>query len=439
MLEAGKKFAHFDIIRKLGEGGMGEVYLAEDSKLNRKVALKVVRSDAFDNAERQERFRREARTVASVSHPNVMGIFDIGTATEPESGRELDYIVTEYIEGESLLNYLRDNKPDVASIVRMAEKIASGVAAAHKVNIVHRDIKADNIIINDDGEPKILDFGLAKPVESVFEADTDDVTKSVDNKELTRAGRILGTVSYMSPEQSRGEKVDTRSDIFSFGVLLYRMAAGEFPFSGPTSVSTLAKILETRHESPRPKNENIPPELERIIDKCLQKDPNDRFQDTRDLVVDLRNLRRLYDSGTTETISGEFAKTTGASAKSPSRFGWKSFAITVIIVLSVLTVVLEWMDNSQTRPSSELRAQSNSLAIIGFENKTGDPELDWLETGLPEILLTDLAQSEAVTIISRERILDCFPGDKKSSHTFDECVDAAEGLGAVNLLSGAFY
>ncbi|UCG60322.1 MAG: serine/threonine protein kinase, partial [Candidatus Zixiibacteriota bacterium] len=313
MLQAGHEFGRFKIIQRLGEGGMGEVYLAEDSKLSRKLALKILSAEYFDNPERQDRFRREAKTAAAISHPNVMGIFDIDSASEPGSERDVTYIAMEYVEGERLSDYLIKHQPDISSVVRLAEKIASGLTAAHKMNIVHRDIKADNIIINEDGEPKILDFGLAKPVEPVFEGDTDDITKSVNQPELTKAGKILGTVSYMSPEQSRGEKVDTRSDIFSFGVLLYRMATGDFPFSGPTAVSTLAKILEARQESPRLKNENIPPELERIIDKCLRKDPNDRYQDTRDLVVDLRNLRRLYDSGASETISSELAAPVSAA------------------------------------------------------------------------------------------------------------------------------
>ncbi len=438
MLQAGQKFGHFEITRKLGEGGMGEVYLAQDTKLNRRVALKILSPEFFDNPERQERFQREAKTVASISHPSVMGIYDINSAVLPGTDRRINFIVMEYVEGESLSSYLLKVRPDMASMIRMSEKIASGLAAAHKVNVVHRDIKADNIVINEEGDPKILDFGLAKPVEPLFEGDTDDITKSVDKQELTRAGKILGTVSYMSPEQSRGEKVDTRSDIFSFGVLLYRMATGEFPFAGPTSVSTLAKILETKQESPRLKNENIPQELERIIEKCLQKDPNDRYQDTRDLVVDLRNLRRLYDSAAPETISSEYA---AQGVKDVSRFrpGWKSIVALFFAIAVVLIAVLEYLDTSGSARTQGVQAKTNSLAIIGFENKTGDAELDWLETGLPEILLTDLAQAEAITIISRERIIDCFSDDKKASHTFDECAEAAAGLGAVNLLSGAFY
>lgn len=436
MLNPGQKIAHFQVIRKLGEGGMGEVYLAEDQKLNRRVALKVLAGEAFDDPDRLDRFRREAKTAAQISHPNVMGIYDIDHFKDPQSGRELNYIVMEYIEGESLSAHLRSQEQEIGALIRIAEKIASGLAAAHRLNIVHRDIKADNIMIDPDGEPKILDFGLAKPVQALFDRDADDTTKTVDKEELTRAGKILGTVSYMSPEQARGEKIDTRSDIFSFGVLLYRMTTGDFPFSGPTSVSTLAKILEARHEPPRLRNANIHPELERMIDKCLRKDPNDRYQDTRDLVVDLRNLRRIYDSGVSDTVSVELPNSRGW--RSHLRVGWKQTVILLAAFVFIFIVISSYLDK---RPVStpNLQAKSNSLAIIGFENKTGDPSLDWLETGLPEILLTDLAQAEAITIISRERIIDCFPDQKRDNPTFDECVEAAGSLGAVNLLSGAFY
>jgi len=438
MLSPGQKIAHFRVTEKAGEGGMGQVYLAEDQKLNRRVALKVLVGEAFDDPDRLERFRREAKTAAQITHPNVMGIYDIDRAKDPESGRDLNYIVMEYVEGKSLSAYLRDRDHDIGSLIRVAEKIASGLAAAHRLNIVHRDIKADNIMVDSEGEPKILDFGLAKSVEAMFDQETDDSTRTVDKDDLTRAGKILGTVSYMSPEQARGEKIDTRSDIFSFGVLLYRMVTGDFPFSGSSSVSTLAKILEARHEPPRMKNANIHPELERIIDKCLRKEPGDRYQDTRDLVVDLRNLRRLYDSGASDSVSVELLGLAESKKPSPLRLGWKQGAILLAAFLVIFVAISSYLDNKSVRKPA-LQAKSNSLAIIGFENKTGDASLDWLETGLPEILLTDLAQAEAITIISQERILDCFPDGKQENHTFDECVDAASTLGAVNLLSGSFY
>ncbi len=413
---------------------MGSVYLAEDQKLGRKVALKVLLGEFFDNAERQERFKREATTAAQISHPNVMSIFDIGTDVDQATGRELNYIVMEFVEGQSLSEYMKEKQPDLGTMMRLAEKIAAGLAAAHKLHIVHRDIKADNIIVDSDGEPKILDFGLAKPTDALMEKSEGTATVS---QELTRAGKILGTVSYMSPEQARGETVDTRSDIFSFGILLYRMATGEMPFQGPSQVSTLAKILETRHEMPRVKNENIPPELERIIDKCLQKEPNDRYQDTRDLVLDLRNLRRQYDSGITESVTGEIPRMT--SRKGMFGSAWFRIASAAVLVLLVASLAYKMFGGERESASTKLNAEENSLAITGFENKTGDTVYNWMETGLPEILLTDLAQSKALHVISRERLLDYFSSGRNNVHSHEEFVKAAKSLGAVRLLSGSFY
>lgn len=451
MLKENQALAHFRIIRLLGEGGMGQVYLAEDQKLHRQVALKILTADYFGDAERRERFQREARTAAQISHGNVMAIYDIGNAVSPESNQPIEYIVMEYIKGKSLSDYLKGRPHDVSIALRLAEKIASGLAAAHKIKVVHRDIKAENILVNDEEQPKILDFGLAKPVDPVQFGDSHTGTKTV-SQELTKAGKILGTVTYMSPEQVKGEPLDTRSDVFSFGVLLYRMVTGEFPFAGQTQVSTLAKILETRHEPPRVKNSEVPSELERIIDKCLQKDPADRYQDTRDLVVDLRNLRRQFDSGVTDRLtSGEAQAIKNAANKQSGRSPWVNRLLIAALLVIVIGAVYAaftgfiggWISGgdreSSGSQSAGLRAAENSLAILGFENKTGDAQYDWLGTGLPEILLTDLAQTPSVSLISRDRILDNLGRGRDREFTHDEYIKAARNLGAARVLTGAFY
>ncbi|UCC45303.1 MAG: protein kinase [Candidatus Zixiibacteriota bacterium] len=438
MLETGQEFAHFQIIRKLGEGGMGTVYLAEDKKLSRQVALKTLSAEVFSDAERLDRFYREARTAARVSHPNVMAIHDIGSTTNSKTGLEQSYIVMEYVKGRPLSKYLGDEKPGMSRLLRLAEKTAAGLAAAHQMKIVHRDIKPDNILVDHDGNPKILDFGLAKPVDPVQMDDHADGPDTI-SEELTRAGKILGTVKYMSPEQVQGKPVDSRSDIFSFGILMYSMFTGSAPFAGQSQVSTMAKILEVRHDSPRALNVDMPPELERIIDKCLQKDPADRYQDTRDLVVDLRNLRRQSDSGVTGAISVVTDRFSGEHRAVRKRIIWPIVAVAVFMVAAALYVfgdLRSFMGSSQV---AETGANANTLAIIGFENKTEDPGLDWLETGLPEILLTDLSQSREIQLIPQQRIMDCFDVGKRANHTFAECSEAAQRLGAGRLLSGAFY
>ena len=433
MLKSGQNFAHFEILSKLGEGGMGAVFLARDTKLDRRVALKVLTGEMFDDESKLERFRREARTAAQISNAYVMSTYDIGTAKAEGSDQEINYIVLEYVEGRPLAEYIKEDRPTLQVLVRLGEKIASGLAAAHKLNIVHRDIKPDNILIDESGDPKILDFGLAKPLESIYSSDQPDSTQTV-SEELTKVGKIMGTVSYMSPEQVRGEKVDTRSDIFAFGILLYRMVTGDLPFAGPTQVETMAKILESSFEPPTAKNEAIPQELERIITKCLRKDPEERYQSSRDLVVDLRNVRRQFDSGITDTVT-QSGVTSAAPRRRPP---WKRVAIAVVLVCVYFAIFgLPGGDDSSSQRL--LQAKPNALAILGFENKTGDTDLDWLETGLPEILLTDLAQSQEVPIISQQRILDCFEADVKKSHTHDQCVKAAQSLGATRLLSGSYY
>ncbi len=438
IFEPGQIFARFKIIRKLGEGGMGEVYLAEDQKLGRNVAVKILQASFFDNAEYRARFDREAKTAASISNPNVMAIYDLDSAKDEKSGRQLGYIVMEYVAGESLSEYLQRKKPDMSEKMRIVEKIASGLAAAHKMGVIHRDIKPENIKIDENGEPKILDFGLAKPLGLLVEEGDPDTTDDVSNN-LTADGRIMGTVNYMSPEQARGEAVDSRSDIFSFGILLYKLFSDDYPFKGKDRVSILAKILESKHMPLREKDESIPGELDRIIDKCLQKNPGDRYQDTRDLVVDLRSLRRQYDSGLSETLSS--ISGISKSEKSKSRIMVPSI-IAVSIIGLVIVVIFMATGGSGPESPGIVHAHENALAILGFENKTGDEELNWLQSGLPEILLTGLAQNGAVDIISRNRVLDCLEeevGGINDLPKHQECVNAAKSLGATKILSGSFF
>ena len=435
MLQSGQTLAHFRVINRLGIGGMGEVYLAEDTKLGRKVALKIMQADFFEDQERRERFYREAKSAAGISHPNIMAIHDIGSAADPSTGQDIDFIVMEYIDGTPLSEQIPTMGQDIKTVIRLAEQIAAGLAAAHKVHIVHRDIKAENVMIDADGSPKILDFGLAKAV-APYKTTGDGKTESI-TQELTKAGTIVGTVTYMSPEQIRGETVDSRSDVFSFGILLYRMATGIPPFEGKTQVSTLARILESQPEPPHARNDQVPPELERIIDKCLQKDPNDRYQDTRDLVVDLRNLRRQYDSGVSTLTSG--VSEAARSAVGRKRRRWLVPVGVAAVILIVAGAV--WQIRFRSTSSSQA-AGGDALAILGFENKTGEDSLNWLQTGLPEILWTDLSQSQTLPIIGRDRIVDRIEGRDETGHaqhTHAQYLEAARALGVRHALSGAYY
>jgi serine/threonine-protein kinase len=457
MLKPDQIFGNFRIEKKLGEGGMGAVYLAEDQKLHRKVALKILLAEYFDNTEHRERFFREAKTAAQVTNSNVMSIYDLGSAPHPESGQELNYICMEYIDGTSLSALLRERRLDMAALLRLSGKIASGLSAAHQKGIVHRDIKADNIIVDAEMEPKILDFGLAKPADPVQFEDKEDSTRSI-SQDLTKAGKILGTVSYMSPEQVRGEKVDSRSDIFSFGILLYQMATGEMPFAAKTHVSTLAKILETQPEPPHIKNTDIPPELERIITKCLQKDAADRYQDTRDLVVDLRNLRRQYDSGISDSFTGSYDRPDVGGKKTFNiNLSWKLVIVVALGMILVYNLIDGCIPDSSDPSQREtakmsgteirdaimkaraLQGTGQTLAILDFSNKTGDNSFEWLATGLPEIMLTGLTQSNALAVISSARILDNLGKDADEEYSREDFIESAQELGADRLLSGSYF
>ena len=405
-LETGATLAHYRIIRKLDEGGMGEIYLAEDQKLHREVAIKLLRPEFVGDEDRLERFLREARTAAKISHANVMNIYDMGSIADPQTGKETAYIVLEHIGGETLSDLLESRHLTMKEALRIAEKVAAGLAAAHRLGIVHRDIKADNIKFDQDGEPKILDFGLAKSTEPFLPPESEQETKrNTISRELTREGKIIGTVSYMSPEQARGENVDTRSDVFSFGILLYRLFTGRFPFDAPDRVSTLAKIIEARQQAPSDFNDQIPPELDRVIEKCLRKDPDERYQDTRDLVVDLRLLRRQFDSGISDSDS---FITSGNGRRRKRPFRMSSIGALVVlaglIVISVLAI--SYLPSGGGRSGSSVQASENRLAIMYFNNLADPNDQQRLGEIVANILITDLSVSPDVKVVSSQRLRD---------------------------------
>ncbi|MDX1389798.1 MAG: serine/threonine-protein kinase, partial [Acidobacteriota bacterium] len=288
----GKQLSHFKILAKLGEGGMGVVYRARDENLGREVALKVLPPESMASDEKRQRFLREARTAAAVTHRHIATIHEVDEADG------VVFIAMELVEGETLTDRIGGNALPMRDGLRIAIETAEALAAAHGSKVVHRDLKPDNIIVEPGGHAKILDFGLAKPQE---EAQPDSQTISAD---MTREGRVMGTVAYMSPEQARGLPVDSRSDLFSFGIVLYEVVTGKKPFLGSTPTDTLTSILRDTPPPPMEANAEIAPELERIINKCLEKRPDDRYQHADEIVVDLRRLRRQTDSQSVQTVSG---------------------------------------------------------------------------------------------------------------------------------------
>jgi two-component system LytT family response regulator len=280
--------AHYRILSLLGKGGMGEVFLAEDTRLNRKVALKVLLPEVAEDTDKLARFVLEARAASALSHPNAAHIYDIGEA----NGRH--FLAMEYIEGQTLETRLSGEPLPMAQIIAIAAQVADALEAAHTRRIVHRDIKPANLMIDPQGHVKVLDFGLAKILPL---AGTEiPASSQLATQFLTSGGVVLGTVSYMSPEQALGRDIDHRTDLFSLGVVLYQMASGKLPFTGASAQETLARILQSPPDALGRLNYELPEEFERIVKKCLEKDRDRRYQSAKDLLVDLRNLERAPSS-----------------------------------------------------------------------------------------------------------------------------------------------
>jgi serine/threonine protein kinase len=294
----GKTVSNYRITAKLGAGGMGEVFLAEDTRLERKAAIKFLPAEMAADPERRQRFLNEARAASALNHPHVCVVYDVG---ETEDG--LPFIAMEFVEGQSLDVVVKQGPLKISLIADVAVQVADALDAAHNRRIVHRDIKPANISLNERGQVKVLDFGLAKRLPT--DMDRQDVTQDFQQ---TRLGQALGTPSYMSPEQALGQDIDHRSDIFSLGAVLYELATGQRAFTGSTLGEIADKILHAQPPAIARLNYDVPPELERITLKCLQKQPDRRYQSARELVVDLKNLRRELDAGQdhgmTQIVSG---------------------------------------------------------------------------------------------------------------------------------------
>src|SRR5580704_6427892 len=284
-LAANSKLGPYEIRSTLGAGGMGEVYRAYDSRLRRDVAIKVLR-EADASADLRSRFEREARAVAALNHPNIIAVYDFGI----QGGQQ--YIVSEFLEGESLRSLLKGKPVPIRKLIEIGAQVADGLSAAHSAGIVHRDLKPENIMLAKDGRAKILDFGLARHTRTgdsaAVPAGSAETLVPMNSEHQTSAGAVLGTAAYMSPEQALAKETDYRSDQFSFGLILYELASGKQAFVRASTIETMAAIVR---EEPPAIEEKLPPPLKWIIDRCLAKEPEQRYESTRDLYRDLKNLR----------------------------------------------------------------------------------------------------------------------------------------------------
>ena len=370
---------------------MGVVYRATDSRLGRDVALKVLPPDLMADANRRQRFTQEARAAATIEHPNIAVIHDIGHVDG------VDFIAMELVRGDKLSASLSRGALPTARALDLGIEVAEGLARAHDKGIVHRDLKPSNVMLTEDGHAKVIDFGLAKLI-APLDGDTGGETFAMAGG--TDPGLVLGTVSYMSPEQAAGGRVDHRTDVFSFGIMLYELLTGAPPFRGSTSIDTLHAILNLP-AAPLPplKPADVTGDIQRIIDKCLVKEPAGRYQGMRDLAVDLRAARRRLETAGVSPASRATAPLVQSS-------GSRRVALALAGAVVALAVAGGYFVTRQaTAPSQDAANAKPSIAVLYFENNTGNPQLDWLRTGLTDMMVTDLSQSPDLDVLATDRLV----------------------------------
>ena len=368
----GKTISHYRILEKLGGGGMGVVYKAEDTTLGRPVALKFLPEEWSKDRQALERFRREARAAAALNHPNICTIHEVGE----HEGQP--FLVMELLEGETLKQRVSAKPLKVHEIVDLAIPVALALEAAHTKGIVHRDIKPANIFITQEGQAKILDFGLAKVARAGGPSSVTDVSTA----SLTAPGVVAGTVQYMSPEQALGEPVDARTDLFSFGSVLFEMATGRVPFPGSTLGETIAHILHSQPEAMVRFNSEVPAELERITLKCLEKKPEARYPSAKELRVDLQRLKRDTESA---RVGAGLAPPAGAQQAAPLRKRWIVAIAGAAVMLAAAVLIARNVGGLRDRLLPKAAApRIESLAVLPLENLMGDPQQEYFVDGMTE-------------------------------------------------------
>ena len=431
MLAAGQHFGPYEEISPLGEGGMGQVYLAVDTRLGRRVALKLLPSSYTGDADRVRRFGQEARAASALNHPNIVTIHEIGQADS------LHFMATEFVDGETLREHMTNTRMTVGEVLDVATQIASALQAAHEAGIVHRDVKPENIMLRRDGFVKVLDFGLAKLIEGKEKQETgkageENPTIAISRRHhaspsVTLPGVVMGTVGYMSPEQARGTDVDTRTDVWSLGVVLYEMVAGRTPFEGETPSHVIVSILESE-PPPLSLSVGVPAELERIISKALRKERAKRYETASDMALDLKNLKEeltvefrlkqfrrsdAHDGETATNSDGPVALNTAHSSggvtdvaiarlTSSAKYlisevkRHKGGALFTSVTAFLLIASFLYFSNSTKRGGEAI----DSVAVLPFVNARGDPETESLANGISDSIINNLSRLPNLKVIS---------------------------------------
>jgi serine/threonine protein kinase/Flp pilus assembly protein TadD len=409
-LIANTTLSHYRIVKQLGAGGMGEVYLAEDTRLRRKVALKVLPTEIAQDTDRLRRFEQEAFAASALNHPNILTIHEFGVEGETH------FIVSEFIDGETLRTRLQRESLSLNEALDIAVQTAQALAAAHEAHIIHRDIKPENVMIRRDSIVKVLDFGLAKLTEPV--APTSDSEAPTLAKMSTDPGTVLGTARYMSPEQARGQEVDARTDIFSLGVVLYEMIAGRPPFEGVNALDVISAILQTE---PAPLTQHLaeaPRELEHLLGKSLRKDREQRYQAVKDLLIDLKDLKEELAFAAKQTRSGQAERKEPATAQaeiiptsqlpvvtmtSSAKIilgeiqRHKLGVVVTLALLLAMVAALSYWAFFAPRESGPIE----SIAVLPFVNASGNAEVEYLSDGISESLIYNLSQLPQLKVIAR--------------------------------------